>query len=67
MPRTSIRRLMPFERVEGGLDLLVLQPAMFGAGNHRQRVAHVQLADQVQVELEAGNLELAWPSGRSGC
>ena len=29
------------ERVEGRLDLLVLQPAMLGAGDHRQRVAGV--------------------------
>ena len=47
-----------FEGVERGLDLLVLQAAMLGAGDHRQRVAHVEFAHQVQVELEAGNLEL---------
>ena len=46
------------ERVERGLDLLVLQPAMLGAGDDRQRVAHVQFADQVQVKLEAGNFKL---------
>ena len=47
-----------FEGVEGGLDLLVLEAAMLGARDDRQRVAHVEFADEVQVELEAGNLEL---------
>ena len=56
-----------FERVERGLDLVVLQAAMLGAGDHGQRVAHVQFAHQVQVKLEAGDFELASPSGRSGC
>ena len=46
------------ERVERGLDLLVLQPAMFRRADDRQRVAHVQFADQVQVKLEAGNFKL---------
>ena len=47
-----------FEGVEGGLDLLVLQPAMFRARDHRQRIAHVQFAHKVRVELETRNLEL---------
>ena len=47
-----------FEGVEGGLDLVVLEAAMFGARDDRQRVAHVEFAHEVGVELEAGNLEL---------
>ena len=46
-----------FEGVERGLDLMVFQPAMLGAGDDRQRVAHVEFAHQVQVEFEAGNLK----------
>ena len=46
------------ERVERGLDLLVFQPAMLGARDHRQRVPHVEFADQVQVEFEARDFKL---------
>ena len=35
---------------------------MLGAGDDGQRVAHVEFADEVGVELEAGDLEL----GRRG-
>src|ERR1035438_1086736 len=47
-----------FEGVEGGLNLVVLEAAMLGAGDDRQRVPHVELAHEVRVELKAGNLEL---------
>ena len=53
---------MPLKRVKGGLDLLVLQSAMLGAGHNGQGVAHVQFANQVQMELEAGNFKF----GRGG-
>ena len=46
------------ERVEGGLNLLVGQAAMLGAGDDGQGVAHVEFADQVEMELEAGNFKL---------
>ena len=36
------------EGVEGGLDLVVLEAAMLGAGDDRQRVAHVEFADEVE-------------------
>ena len=39
------------------MDLVVLEPAMLGASDDRQRVAHVQFADQVRMELEAGNFK----------
>jgi hypothetical protein len=48
-----------FEGVEGGLNLFVGQAAMFGAGDHRQGVAHVDLPHQVEMEFEARNLKLA--------
>ena len=44
MPRISMRRLTPLKVSKRGLDLVVLQPAMFGAGDHGQGVAHVQFA-----------------------
>src|SRR5207244_7979203 len=46
------------ESVEGGLNLLIFQSAMFGAGDYRQGVAHVQFTYQINVKLEAGDLEL---------
>src|SRR5581483_6712218 len=33
------------ESVEGGLDLVVLKPAMARAGNHGERVAHIEFAE----------------------
>src|SRR5213594_5164354 len=49
----------PFKRVESGLKLFVRQAAMFRASHHRQRIAHVQFADEIEVKLEARYLELA--------
>ena len=49
--------LDPFEGVEGRLDLGIFQPAMFGAGDHRQSVSHIQLAEEIQAELEARDLK----------
>ena len=46
-----------FEGVEGGLDLLVFQAAMLGAGDDGKGVADVEFADQVQMELEAGDFK----------
>ena len=37
---------------------LVLQPAMLGAGDHRQRVADVQFADEIEMKFETGNFKL---------
>src|SRR5215831_1900596 len=51
-----------FERVEGGLNLMVLETAMFGAGDDGQCVPHIELADEVDVEFEAGDFKL----GRRG-
>ena len=39
------------EGVERGLNLLILQPAMFGAGDDRERIAHVQFAHQIRCEI----------------
>ena len=46
-----------FEGVEAGLDLFVGQAAMLGGGDDGQRVAHVELADQIEMELEAGDFK----------
>src|SRR6478736_4056358 len=46
-----------FESVKCGLDLLVLQPAMFSAGDNGQSIADIQFAEQVDMELETGNFE----------
>ncbi len=48
----------PLEGVECRLDLLVLQAAVLGAGDHGQRIAHIQFSDQVDVKLETRNLKL---------
>ena len=48
-----------FESVEAGLNLLVGQAAMLGAGHHRQGVAHVEFPHQVEMKLEARNLKFA--------
>ena len=47
------------ERVEAGLNLLVGQTAMFGAGDHGQGVAHINFADEVEMKLEAGDFKFA--------
>ncbi len=47
-----------FERIERGLDLVVLQSAMFGTGHNRQRVAHIQFPKKGGVKLEARDFEL---------
>ena len=46
-----------FEGVEAGLDLFVGQPAMLGGGDDGQRVAHIELAHHVEMELEAGDFK----------
>src|SRR5665213_565213 len=46
-----------FESVEAGLDLFVGESAMLGAGRHRQRVAHIQFADHIEMKFETGNFK----------
>ena len=51
----------PFDALEGverGLDLMIFQSAMLGAGDDRQGIAHVEFANQVQVKFETGNFKL---------
>ncbi len=47
------------EGAEGTLNLAVLEAAMFRGGDDGQRVAHVEFADHVEMELRRWNLELA--------
>src|SRR4029079_11850560 len=47
-----------FEGIEGGLDLMILQAAMLGAGDDGERIADVQFADKVQMKLETRDLKL---------
>src|SRR5688500_941048 len=49
--------LDPAKRVEGRLDLVIFDPAMFGATHHCERIADIQFADEVEMKLEAWDLE----------
>src|SRR5579862_952067 len=55
--------LNAFEGAESGLDLVVFEPTVFGAGHHGQSVAHIEFTQEIGMELEAGNLKLGrgWP------
>ena len=57
MPRTSMRRLMPLNVSNADWICLFFKPQCLRARDHRQRVAHIQFADQIEVKLEAGNLK----------
>jgi len=46
-----------FESVKGGLDLMVLEAAMFGASNDGEGVANVEFANEVDVEFETRDFE----------
>ena len=45
------------EGVEGGLDLLVFQAAMLGAGDDSEGVADVEFADEIQVKFKTGDFK----------
>src|SRR5436190_17723402 len=47
------------EGVEGRLNLVIFQSAMFSARDHRQRIAYIQFTDKIRVKFEAGNLEFS--------
>ncbi len=49
---------MPLNVSKAPLDLLVFQPAMLRGADDRERIADIQLADQIEVKLEAGNFKL---------
>src|SRR5438094_6029749 len=46
-----------FECIEGGLDLRVLQPAMFCARDDCERVSDIEFPKQIDAEFRAGNFE----------
>ena len=46
------------ERIERRLNLLILQSAMFRAGDDGKRIPHIQFTHEIDVKLEAGNFKL---------